>query len=142
LALSTASASATSTPRLEVGVLSCGGDTSSIVVASRTDMTCVFRRADGQTFQYVATARRIGLDVGINQRTSMQWGVLAPNYSVDVNDLRGLYGGVSAGASIGYGLGANVLLGGSSDTIALQPLSIEGQSGLGVNAGITGLELR
>ena len=62
--------------------------------------------------------------------------------AVALNDLRGNYGGVSAGASLGYGLGANVLLGGSGETIALQPVSVEGQSGWSVNAGLAGLELR
>ena len=56
-------------------------------------------------------------------------------------DLRGAYGGVSARVSVGLGLGANVLLGGSDNTIALQPVSVEGQTGLSVNAGISGLEL-
>ncbi len=43
--------------------------------------------------------------------------------------------GVSGQASVGLGLGANVLLGGSNDQIALQPASIEGVQGLNVAAG-------
>jgi hypothetical protein len=40
------------------------------------------------------------------------------------------------------GLGANVLVGGSNRTIALQPLSLQGQAGLNVAAGVAGIELR
>ena len=128
--------------RVEVGVLSCRGPTTSYILGSFTDMRCVFRRSDGRTYRYRATIRRFGVDLGINQTTAMEWGVYAPTRRIGPADLRGNYGGVSAGVSIGLGLGANVLLGGSNDTIALQPVSVEAQTGLGVNATISGLALR
>ena len=37
-----------------------------------------------------------------------------------------------ASATVGVGLGANVLVGGSGNSIALQPVSIEGTTGLNV----------
>jgi hypothetical protein len=43
--------------------------------------------------------------------------------------------------SIAAGLGANVLVGGSNRTVALQPLSLQGQVGLDIAAGIGQLEL-
>ena len=55
---------------------------------------------------------------------------------------RGTYVGASASATVGVGVGANALVGGSNNTIALQPLSVQGQTGLGVAAGVAGLELR
>jgi Protein of unknown function (DUF992) len=57
-------------------------------------------------------------------------------------DNAGNYGGASAEATVGAGLGANVLVGGSDRTIALQPLSVQGQTGLNVAAGVTELILR
>jgi hypothetical protein len=39
------------------------------------------------------------------------------------------------------GLGANVLVGGSSQTVALQPLSVQGQIGLDIAAGVGSLDL-
>ncbi len=56
--------------------------------------------------------------------------------------LAGNYGGVTAGATVGVGLGANVLVGGSNNSIALQPLSIEGNTGLNVAAGIADITLK
>ena len=139
VALSAGSAAAQS--RVEVGVLSCRGATTSFIVASVSNLGCAFRRADGQIYRYRATVRRVGVDLGINQTTALEWGVYAPSRRIGRGDLRGAYGGVSAGVSVGLGLGANVLLGGSNNTIALQPVSVEGQTGLSVNAGISGLEL-
>ena len=71
----------------------------------------------------------------------MTWAVFAPG-RINRGALAGSYGGASAQATIGVGLGANVLVGGFKRTIALQPLSIQGQKGLNIAAGIAGLSLR
>jgi hypothetical protein len=55
--------------------------------------------------------------------------------------LAGGYGGPTAEVSVAAGLGANVLVGGSRRTVALQPLSIQGQIGLDIAAGISQLDL-
>jgi hypothetical protein len=127
--------------RVEVGVLSCRGDTTTYIVASRKEMNCVFRRTDGATSRYHAKVVVVGVDVGVYQAAAIDWGVLAPTRNVGPGDLRGNYGGLSAGGSIGLGIGANVLLGGSNNSFALQPLSAEGKAGWGIWAGIAGLEL-
>ena len=139
LVFSAGSASAQS--RVEAGVLSCRGATTSFILGSVTDLGCIFRRGNGQTFRYRGVIRRYGVDIGIYQTQAIEWAVYAPTYLIGPGDLRGAYAGVSAGASIGRGLGGNALLGGSNDTIALQPLSVQGQSGLSVAAGIAGLSL-
>jgi hypothetical protein len=139
LALTAGSASAQS--RVEVGVLACRGPTTSFILASVSDLRCVFRRTDGQSFRYHAIVRLIGVNIGVLQTTALEWGVYAPTRRIGGADLRGGYGGVSAGASLGLGLGANVLVGGSNNTIALQPVSVQGQTGWSVQAGISGLEL-
>ena len=56
--------------------------------------------------------------------------------------LTGTYVGASAEASIAAGLGANVLVGGSNRAVALQPLSVQGQTGLNIAAGVSQLDLR
>ena len=56
--------------------------------------------------------------------------------------LAGSYGGVGANASVGIGFGGNFLLGGPQNAYALQPLSVQGQTGLNVAAGVAGLELQ
>jgi Protein of unknown function (DUF992) len=55
--------------------------------------------------------------------------------------LSGTYVGASAEASVAAGLGANVLVGGSNRAVALQPLSVQGQVGLNIAAGVGSLEL-
>ena len=71
----------------------------------------------------------------------MVWAVFAPT-SRKTGALAGSYGGASAEATVGAGLGANVLVGGSDRTISLQPVSVQGQSGLNLAVGVSGLELR
>ena len=55
--------------------------------------------------------------------------------------LAGSYGGATASAAAGVGVGANVLVGGSGNTISLQPISIEGMTGLNIAAGVAALTL-
>ncbi len=140
IALSVTPAAAQS--RVEVGVLECRGSTTSFVVGSVTEMNCIMRHAGGGTEPYVATIRRVGLDIGINEKTAVAWAVLAPTRNVGPGDLAGNYGGVSASATAGVGLGANALVGGSNNTFALQPVSVQAQTGLSIAAGIASLELR
>jgi hypothetical protein len=78
----------------------------------------------------------------MNGRGVMIWTVLAPTRNVSPSDLRGSYAGVSAGAAIGVGLGANALVGGSNSTIALQPLSVQGETGVNLALGVADLTLR
>jgi hypothetical protein len=129
--------------RIQAGVLECrGGVTTSFIVGSVTDLGCLFRPNFGPPQPYHALVRRVGVDVGITERTVLAWGVFAPTRRIGPGDLAGNYGGVSAGAAIGIGGGANVLVGGSNNSFALQPLSLSGQTGLNVALGIAGLELR
>jgi hypothetical protein len=129
--------------RVKTGVLECrGGPSIGLVVGSSTTMNCVYRGDDRFEDRYVGIIRKVGLDIGITQETALAWGVFAPTGRIGPGDLSGNYGGVSSSASVGVGLGANVLLGGSNNSVALQPLSLQGQVGLNVQAGLEGLELR
>jgi hypothetical protein len=140
LAISSASASA---QQVQAGVLECsGGETVGFVIGSVTDLNCIYRPDFGPRQAYRAIIRRAGVDVGVTPVSSLVWGVFAPTRQIGLGDLSGNYGGVTAGATIGAGLGANVLYGGSNNSVALQPLSVGGQVGLNVFAGVAGLELR
>ena len=129
--------------RVQVGILECRGAASmGFVVGSVTNLGCVLR-ADGMPEdRYVATIRKVGLDLGITQETALAWGVYAPVARLGPGDLSGDYVGAQGSASVGVGLGGNVLVGGSANSIALQPLSLQGQVGLNVAAGLESLELR
>jgi len=129
--------------RVQVGILECrGGASIGFVVGSVTNLGCVLR-ADGMPEdRYVATIRKVGLDLGITQESALVWGVFAPVARLGPGDLSGDYVGAQGSASVGVGLGGNVLVGGSANSIALQPLSVQGQVGLNVAAGLESLELR
>jgi hypothetical protein len=141
LACSAGPASAQS--RVEVGALECrGGASTSFIVGSVAELNCVFRASAGGSDRYHAVIRHVGLDLGFTEQSAVIWAVLAPSKVVGAGDLAGNYGGVQAGASIGVGAGANVLVGGSNNSFALQPVSVQAQTGLSVAAGIASLELR
>jgi hypothetical protein len=129
--------------RVQVGVLECrGGASIGFIVGSVTNLGCVLR-ADGMPEdRYVATIRKVGLDLGITQESALAWGVFAPVARLGPGDLSGNYVGAQGSATLGIGVGGNVLIGGSANSVALQPLSVQGQVGLAIAAGLESLELR
>jgi Protein of unknown function (DUF992) len=129
--------------RVQVGVLECrGGSSIGFIVGSVTNLGCVLRVNGAPDDSYVATIRKVGLDIGITQESALAWAVYAPVARLGPGDLSGNYGGAQGSASIGVGLGGNVLVGGSANSIALQPLSVQGQVGINLALGVEGLELR
>jgi hypothetical protein len=130
-------------PNVRVGVLECrGGASVGFIVGSVTNLGCVLRVEGMPEDRYVATIRKIGVDIGITEETALGWAVYAPVARLGPGDLAGTYAGAQGSASVGVGLGGNVLVGGSDNSIALQPLSLQGQVGLNVAAGLESLELR
>jgi hypothetical protein len=128
---------------VQVGILECrGGASIGFVIGSVTNLGCVLRAEGMPEDRYVATVRKVGLDLGITQESALAWGVFAPVARLGPGDLSGNYVGAQGSASVGVGLGGNVLVGGSANSIALQPLSVQGQIGLNVAAGLESLELR
>jgi hypothetical protein len=110
--------------RVQVGVLECrGGSSVGFIVGSVTNLGCVLRVNGAPGDTYVATIRKVGLDIGITQESALAWAVYAPVARLGPGDLSGNYAGAQGSASIGVGLGGNVLVGGSANSIALQPLA-------------------
>jgi hypothetical protein len=131
--------------RVEVGVLTCKGrGGSGFIVVSTKHFRCRFHRPgpDAADEFYRASVSKFGLDIGSTAVTSMTWAVLAPTARLRPRSLSGNYGGVGAEATLGVGVGANALIGGSVAGIILQPLSVQAQQGLNVAAGIQALQLR
>ena len=129
-------------PRVEVGVMNCkiaGG--AGFIVGSSKRIACTFQ-SGGHREYYSGTINKFGIDIGFTGSSVISWAVLAPTQGVREGGLAGHYGGATGEATLGVGLGANILIGGSSNTIALQPLSIQAQNGLNVALGIAALELR
>jgi hypothetical protein len=141
-ALALAGTQAAADSGVNVGSLSCrveGGV--GFVFGSSKDMSCVFTRPDGSAERYHGEINKYGVDIGFTDEAHMIWAVFAPG-NVEKGALAGSYGGATASVTAGLGLGANVLIGGSGDQIALQPVSIEGNQGLNLAAGVATVTLR
>jgi Protein of unknown function (DUF992) len=126
----------------EVGTLRC--DVSAgigAIVTSTRSMRCTLESINRLPEAYVGRIRRFGLDIGATAGGVLVWGVLSSSSDIRPGALRGEYVGASADASAGAGLGANALVGGSRRTISLQPLSVQGQVGLNIAAGVARLSL-
>ena len=128
---------------VKVGALRCevsGG--LGLIIASSKDMECRFTSAAGYTEHYYGTIRKFGLDIGATNAGILGWDVFPPTLGPRRHALAGDYAGVDASATVGAGLGANVLVGGLDRSFALQPLSIQTQTGLALAAGVASLTLR
>jgi len=131
--------------QVRAGLLTCnvsGG--LGFIVGSQKTISCVFK-PDQTSFpsrqeDYDGTITKFGLDLGITGGGIMVWGVFT-NTVAGPGFLAGDYVGASGEASVGAGLGANVLVGGSNRTVTLQPISVSGQIGLNLAVGVTAFHL-
>jgi hypothetical protein len=127
---------------VRVGVMTCHMDSGfGYVLGSSRDLLCTFVPAAGAPEHYAGTISKFGVDIGYVQNAVIVWTVVAPTVALPPGSLTGTYGGATASATVGVGVGANVLVGGSSDTISLQPVSFEGGTGLNVAGGFASMSL-
>ena len=111
------------------------------IFGSSRKLQCAYALQPGYTEYYTGSITKFGADIGYLQSGVILWAVLAPTTNLGQGALAGHYGGATASAAVGVGAGANVLIGGFNSSIALQPVSIEGQNGLNVAAGVVGMNL-
>jgi len=127
---------------VQAGVLTCNVASGfGFIFGSSRSINCSFSPAGGTPQHYTGTINQFGVDIGYVQGGVLIWTVLAPTTSPPPGALNGTFIGATASATAGVGVGANVLLGGSGNTISLQPLSIQGQTGLNIAAGVASLTL-
>ena len=127
---------------MQAGVLTCNVASGfGFIFGSSRSINCSFSPAGGTPQHYTGTINQFGVDIGYVQGGVLIWTVLAPTTSPPPGALNGTFIGATASATAGVGVGANVLLGGSGNTISLQPLSIQGQTGLNIAAGVASLTL-
>lgn len=128
----------------KIGTLTCdvSGGVGLVVVEKQT-MTCQFKPDNGGAINaYTGKIETFGLALGGLEKSHLIWGVIAQtNDAPAMGALAGKYVGASADAAFGPGLGANVLVGGSGNAFALQPISVEGEIGVNIAAGVTELTL-
>ncbi|MBI1386482.1 MAG: DUF992 domain-containing protein [Rhizobiales bacterium] len=131
-------------PGVEAGLLTCTGEGGTgFIIGSQKQLVCRFERGKGRVVEfYDATITKLGIDIGTTGETEIIWTVLAATTDLGEGALRGNYVGASVDASVGVGAGVNVLVGGLQRSITLQPFSVQGQTGLNVALGVSGLTLR
>jgi hypothetical protein len=128
---------------VKVGELTCNVSSGfGFIFGSSKDLHCTYRPSAHSREHYTGTVNKFGVDIGYTEGGVLIWGVFAPASDVRPGALEGTYAGATASATIGVGLGANVLIGGLDKSIALQPLSIQGNKGLNVAAGIGSITLK
>jgi len=106
------------------------------VFGSSRTVNCTYTRDQSHTEYYSGSITKFGADIGYLSSAVMLWAVVVPTTDLGEGALAGHYGGATASVALGVGAGANILVGGFKKSIALQPVSIEGQNGLNVAAGI------
>jgi hypothetical protein len=127
---------------VRAGYLTCHVESGwGFIFGSSRKMKCAYAMQPGYTEYYTGSITKFGADIGYLQSGVILWAVLAPTTNLGQGALAGHYGGATASAAIGVGAGANVLIGGFNHSIALQPVSIEGQNGLNVAAGVVEMTL-
>ena len=136
-------AHAQSSGGVKLGTLSCHVSSGwGLIFGSSRSLNCTYQGVN-RVEHYTGSITKFGVDIGYQQSGVLVWTVVAPTTNVDKPGmLAGTYAGGSASATVGVGVGANALIGGLGGSIALQPLSIEGTTGLNVAAGIGGLTLK
>jgi hypothetical protein len=117
--------------RVQVGVLECrGGATVGFIVGAVVNLGCVLRVNGMPEDHYVATIQKIGLDIGFTETTALAWNVFAPVAQPGRGDIAGTHVGADAMAAAVVGVGGNVLLGGSNNSIAVHPISAQAETGV------------
>jgi hypothetical protein len=130
--------------QIKVGELRCEVSAGlGMIIASSKEMECRYTSADGRHHEmYHGKISKFGLDIGGTDRGTLTWEVFAPTKGPLRHALAGDYTGLGANATVGVGLGANALLGGSNREISLQPISVQTQTGLDIAAGVSSMKLR
>ncbi len=125
---------------VRIGYLDCDiGGGVGYILGSAKEVDCVFKSSHGRHDRYTGTIRKLGVDIGFTTRGHLIWAVFAPTAGYHHGSLSGIYDGATVEATVGAGVGANVLVGGTSGSIHLQTISVQGQ--LGLNAAATGTSM-
>ncbi len=111
------------------------------IIGSTRTMECKYAPGSGHTEDYSGTISKVGIDIGYLGACVIVWAVVAPDLSTGPGALAGNYFGATAQAAAMVGGGVNVLTGGFRNSIALQPISVMGNTGLYVGAGIAAMNL-
>jgi hypothetical protein len=127
---------------IQAGTLACNvGGGPGFIVGSSRPLNCTSSGPAGPE-HYVGNIAKLGVDIGYLAGGQMVWEVVASTAYPGPGSLAGSYGGVTASAAVGAGVGANALIGGSNRSFALQPISVEAQTGVDVSGGFATVNLQ
>jgi hypothetical protein len=128
--------------QIKAGVLTCDvSEGMGYIIGSQKLVSCSFMpEGPGRREDYDGSITKFGLDLGLTRGGFMVWSVFT-NTVAGPGFLAGDYFGASGEVTVAAGLGANVLVGGSNRTVALQPISLGGQTGLNLAIGVANLHL-
>jgi Protein of unknown function (DUF992) len=127
---------------VKAGIMTCNVASGfGFIFGSSRSVNCTFAPNGVVPQHYVGAINKFGVDIGYVEAAVMAWAVLAPTTNPGPGSLAGTYVGATGSASVGVGIGANVLFGGFGNSISLQPLSIEGDKGVNVAGGIAEMTL-
>ena len=128
---------------VKVGTLTCeveGGW--GLVLGSQKDLSCEFQSATtNQVSHYTGDITKLGVDVGYTNAGVLVWAVIAPSADMQPDALEGKYAGATAGVTAVVGGNLNVMVGGLDKSFTLQPLSVEGNTGISLTAAVGAMEL-
>ena len=128
---------------VKVGLLTCKVEPGwSYIVGSTKALHCSYAPSRGKPERYMGDIQKVGIDLGYSDGATMVWAVIAPTSDVGKDALDGEYAGASASVAVGVGAGVNVLIGGFDKSITLQPVSVEGGTGVNLAAGVASISLK
>ena len=127
---------------VKVGNINCVvSGTNKSLISAQIVLDCVFTGLENSaTRRYQGTIDRKGLSLGSIKTNKISWIVLTLGDPKNIK-LDGTYLGATAGVSAGAGAGANYLTGGFNKKFSLQPYSVEGKKGFGLELGAQSLKL-
>ena len=128
--------------RIRVGGLTCQvAPGIGLIIGSNKSMSCQYQSVDGWSERYSGNIIIVGADIGVTDTKTIAWAVWAPVAQGGRGALAGGYAGATAEVTLAAGLGTNVLVGGFQNSLLLQPVSVSGQTGANVAAGVSGIQL-
>ena len=136
LALVAAQPAAATETKSEVGILTCTtveGTGSNYLIHSTVDVKCQFVAGNGKTEFYKGeTGIGLGIALNIKVQSTLKYTVFSSQTGDNAlnHGLAGKYGGAKMAATVGVGIGAAALVGGSGDSFTLNPIAIEASTGI------------
>jgi Protein of unknown function (DUF992) len=128
---------------VKVGTLTCYQASGwGFIFGSSKSLHCNYSNGNSAVEHYTGRISKFGVDIGYTGSAVIVWEVFAPHSGVAHGSLQGDYVGGQASAAVGAGVGANALVGGLDRSFTLQPLSLQGETGLNVAGGIGAMSLK